>query len=273
VTTLNPPATTVESYSSVAAVERALRVMALLAEARDGLTVTALADQLHVHRSLAFRLLASLVQAGYVSQHDPGPHYRLSLKLLHLTNRYLASMDLGSLFFPVLQRLANEVGEQVGLAIAEGNSLVRVARVEGHDLSEFGGLQVAYGIGSHPTLHASASGKAWISSLSEERALALVAEQGLPRLTELTITSLAELQQDLERTRARGFAACLEEEAVGVNAIAAPIAHHANGFSLAAVGALTVTAPTARLSRERLLELGPLVISSATELAAAWPPS
>jgi DNA-binding IclR family transcriptional regulator len=172
----------------------------------------------------------------------------------------------------VLQPLAKEVGEQVGLAIVDGNSLVRVARVEGRDFSESGGLQIAYGIGSHPTLHASASGKAWISWLPEERALALVAEQGLPPLTEFTITSLAELQKDFERTRARGFAACLEEEALGVNAIAAPVMHHSNGVSPVVVGALTVTAPTARLSRESLLRLGPMVISTATELAASWPP-
>jgi DNA-binding IclR family transcriptional regulator len=270
VATLTELATATESYSSVRSVERAFHIIEILAETREGLTGTDLAQRLGLHRSLVFRLLASLVAAGYVSQQEPGPHYRLNLKLLLLANRFLGSLEFSDLFLPILRHLAEQIGEHVELAVVEDNQLVRVARAEDHGLVQPGQLQVAYAVGSRPTLHASASGKAWLSELPEDQALSFAYQQGLVSFTEHTITSLEALRQELQRARACGFATCLEEESLGVNAIAAPIVLRQNGLS-SVVGTVSVTAPIVRVSRERLFDLGPLVVATAVEIAATWP--
>src|SRR5207247_8532675 len=81
------------------------------------------------------------------------------------------------------------------------------------------------------------------------------------RRTEKTVTSEAALRTELGTVRARGYAVTDEELEPGLIAVATPI----RGYDGAVVAALSVSAPTTRMSRDGL----PAMAGYCTEEAAA----
>jgi DNA-binding IclR family transcriptional regulator len=85
----------------------------------------------------------------------------------------------------------------------------------------------------------------------------------MQRFTPQTIHSPGLFVKDLRQTREQGFAISEQEYEEGINAVAAAILG-SNGQPIAAV---TVAGPTYRLSRERMIDIGPAVVATAREIA------
>ena len=85
----------------------------------------------------------------------------------------------------------------------------------------------------------------------------------LEQLAPRTITDLAELRRDLERTRARGYAVAVDELEAGLWSVAAPV----YGAGGSVVAALSISGPTVRLHDGLLDELGRLVRDEASTLS------
>jgi IclR family acetate operon transcriptional repressor len=79
-----------------------------------------------------------------------------------------------------------------------------------------------------------------------------------------TIVDRAALRRALDEARERGFTIDDEEYDDGVRCIALPV-----GGMNDAIAAISVSAPASRFTRQRCLELVPLLRRSAAELAAA----
>src|SRR5207244_2387239 len=82
----------------------------------------------------------------------------------------------------------------------EGGSVLFVAKAEGPDQR----MRMVPLVGAVAPLHATASGKVWLASLSEAAATAALTQQGLARLAPRTITSRARLLAQLRDVRAQG---------------------------------------------------------------------
>jgi IclR family acetate operon transcriptional repressor len=78
----------------------------------------------------------------------------------------------------------------------------------------------------------------------------------------------AALDRDLDASRQRGFALDDGEQAEDVRSLGAPILD-AGGDPL---GAISLTVPAFRLSRDALLALAPQVIAAARRIAVRLPP-
>lgn len=133
--------------------DRGIRVLQLLAEAHGGLTVTELAAQLRVNRTVVYRLLATLEQHSLVRRDSDG-RVRLGLGVLGLARRVQPLLRDAAL--PVLRRLAEDVGATAHLTIAEGGEALAVAVVE----PSWTDYHVAYRVGSRHPLSRGAAGQA-----------------------------------------------------------------------------------------------------------------
>ena len=102
-------------------------------------------------------------------------------------------------------------------------------------------------VGGRWPAHASSSGKAILAFSRPPRWLPSV-NGVLPRLTEHTITDVAALDAELERTRRRGVAYDRQESFPGVVGVAAPIL----GEDGAALGALALSAIVGRVDLRRM---------------------
>ncbi len=245
--------------------ERTLGVLELLSEHAHGLQLYEIAEQLRIPRSAAHRVLAGLAEHGYVRQERHAGAYLLTARLASLAFTFLAGSGITDFAQPILDRVARECGELVRLALIDGRQMVWVAKSQGSPL----GLRYDPDMGAIGRLSCSASGHAWLSCLAEEDALALVEKQGYgkrqdygPRAPE----TRAALMRYLRLARKRGFSLTAQTYAPWMNAVAAPIRQRATGD---VVGAVIVAGPHPRLTEERMLELGPMLIEVARELSLA----
>ena len=243
---------------------RALRILETLAAHPEGLPLAELAGELELPRSACHRLLGELLACGYVRQLRQQGDYALTTKLAAVGLGYLGASGIVDLAQPVIDRMAARSGELVRLALIDGDRLTFVAKAQG---ARFG-LRYDPDMGIDVRLSCSAGGHAWLMTLTEERATELVAKQGFgdPKtFGPKAPTTFKALMKVLEEDRRRGFSMILEMYAPGMSAMAAPVRRR----NEPAIGVITVAGPLIRLTRERMLELGPELVAAASELALA----
>ena len=103
---------------------RGLAALQRVAASPNGLTVQQVADDIGVHRTIAYRLLSTLAQFRMVAKGEDG-RYRSAAGLAVLG----ASFDnnVRQLSVPTLRKLADELGTTVSLLVAEGDQQVAIA--------------------------------------------------------------------------------------------------------------------------------------------------
>jgi IclR family transcriptional regulator, acetate operon repressor len=243
--------------------ERTLGILELLAQHGEGLELAVLADQLAIPRSAAHRLLADLVRLGYVRQARGHGVYLLSTKLVAMGLSYLSQSGIVDLAQPLLNRLAETSGELVRLSVVDGERLTWVARAQGARQ----GLRYDPDMGSDARLSCSSSGWAWLSTLSDEEALARVARQGLGLPPEFGPAAPATLQAVLaaiQATRVQGYSITVDTYTPGLSAMSAPVRFAGQP----AFGVLTIAGPTVRFTPERMQTLASELMSTAAQMAA-----
>ena len=244
--------------------DRTLAILELLSQQGQGMELAAVAEQLNLPKSAAHRLLNDLLKAGYVRQTRELGEYMLTTKIISMGLTYLSKSGVVDVAQPLIDRLAEQTGELVRLAVIDGDRLTWVARAQGARQ----GLRYDPDMGSIARLSCSSSGWAWLSTLSEDAALSLIAQQGLGLPQDFGPNAPSTLQavlQALQDTRDNGFALTQETYTPGLNAMAAPV-----GLSgQLPMGTISIAGPAARLTRERMLSFAPDLLSCATQLAAA----
>ena len=133
--------------------DRGLRVLDVLARAPGGLTVTELAGQLGVNRTVVYRLVSTLEQHALLRRDGRG-RLHVGLGVLHLASA--VQPVLRDLAVPVLRALAEKVGCTAHLTVAEGDEALALAVVE----PSWTDFHVAYRVGARHPLSKGAAGKA-----------------------------------------------------------------------------------------------------------------
>jgi DNA-binding IclR family transcriptional regulator len=246
---------TVAVASGVQSVDRALTVLSILARLGEA-GVTEIAGELGVHKSTAFRLVATLEIHGMVEQNEDRGKYRLGVGVLRLAGATTARLDVVQEARPICRKLAADSGETVNIAVLSDTSALYLDQVAGQSA-----LQSHNWVGQHIPLHATSNGKMLLSDLSADEV-----DKRLPRMpafTVNTVTTRARLRRDLAEVREQGYAVAVDELEVGLTAIAAPI-RNAHGDVIAS---LSVSGPTFRLSESRVKELVPVVLDAAEEVS------
>ena len=248
--------------------DRTFAVLRLLAENADGLPISAIADRLGIPLSASHRLLSELAGHGVVQQERGHGDYRLTMRLVTLAFTYLARSGVTDIAQPGLDRLAARSGELVRLAVMDGDganrSLTWVARAQGAQ----SGLRYDPEMGQVAPLSCSASGWAWLSTLGDEEALALVERQGFGPPEEFgprAPRTPKALIQALRQTRRRGYAVAIQTFTPWMSAIAAPV-RAPDGTACATIG---IAGPLMRLPEEKLHGLAPLMLEAAAEMTQA----
>ena len=249
--------------------ERCLSIIELLAEGAREMALGDIAEQLSLPKSGAHRLLTTLVDIGWAEQNPSTGFYRLSMRLAILGQQFYVATGIPDICQPVLDALARECREFVRLAVVDGHSLVWVAHAQGAS----SGLMYQPSLTTNTVpLFATASGKAWLATLSAERAMQILMKNGglrnADRYGPNAVRTADALSRELRATARRGYGLALSEAEFGVTAVAAAIRSQENGPVL---GTVSVAGPGARVTARRAEELAPLVLETARELARLWP--
>lgn len=247
-------------------VQRSLAIVEMLAEQAGGASVGTIAARLAIPPSATHRLLSELARLGWVRQAQAQGDYALTMRLPALGLGLLHRLGIGDVAQPILDELASDSAELVRLSVAESDDgdLVWLAVAQGAT----SGLRYDPGREQGAVAHLahSASGRAWLSALPEDLALARVVAQGLtpPEGSALTAApALTQVAADLARDRAQGYAIAIDSYLAGMAAIAVPVMQGGR-----ALGALSIAGPSVRLTQARMLALLPMLRQAAARLGA-----
>ena len=227
-----------------------------LAERPEGSSIRAIAQQTGNSRSSTHRILQYLARSGYTEQTSDGS-YVVGSRLLSLSARVFGVVPVLQIARSIMRDLVEEVGETCYLATySRGDTFCTyIHRVESAHL-----VRHVQPLGVRIPLHAGAVGKAILAALPsfDFSSLDLVA------YTPRTLTSVPDLQANLEVMRQQGYATSIEERVIGVAGVASVVR---SGNSV--VGALTVSSPLSRVPRKGLDSIGVVVRRHADELSSA----
>ncbi|MFE8947324.1 IclR family transcriptional regulator [Streptomyces sp. NPDC003233] len=249
--------TSAPAVSGVQSVDRAVSVLEILAQ-RGEAGVSEVAAEIDVHKSTAFRLLGALEARGLVEQAGERGKYRLGFGIVRLAGAVTGRLDITQQGREVCERLSEEIGETVNIAVLQEHYAVNLYQVRGP-----GAVGTHNWVGQLTPVHATSSGKILLAHLSANQRAEVLAASGLQKLTPHTLTARTKLEKNLTEARERGYAVTLEELEVGLHAMAAPIrSHHGE-----VVAALSASGPAYRFTEERMHELAPLLLKGAEEIS------
>jgi DNA-binding IclR family transcriptional regulator len=262
-----PASDTEANGGGILAIARALQVIEILAEANGGLSLSELARRLDVNKQVATRITESLEGAGFIFRQPASDRLFLSYRVCNIGERMLHSARLLEQCRAVLRALADATGELARLAVVEKENLFWVLAA----VSENRMLQVNPLFTPSIKLHGTATGKAWLSTLSDARARAMLKKKELVAWTPKTITDPGRILAELAAVRERGWASTIEESESGVSAVAAPIMIVDLDQQARCVGVVSIAAPTGRMDGAALTAVAPLVVDAAKRAGQMWP--
>ncbi|WP_431277399.1 IclR family transcriptional regulator [Leifsonia poae] len=191
-----------EAQPPLQTLARGIRMLEVLAESGEPMTIAGIASQLELHRSIVYRLLRTLEEYSLVVR-DPSGAVRLGPRMATLARS--VSRDLQSAALPQLTAIANELAMTAFLAVLDRHdvvTLVSVAPANAH-------VTVAQKPGTRHPLAFGAPGIAIQSVLSEAQWGALPDEH--PR-------------HEAADARTRGYATSHDEVIPGLASVAVPVA-------------------------------------------------
>jgi IclR family acetate operon transcriptional repressor len=242
----------------VQAVSRAFALLEAVAD-RGEARLVEVAREVELHPSTAHRLLASLIECGYVMQSPVTGRYRLGRKVVELASRsHARDARLRSVARPHLEAIRAAVDESANLVALDGFSAIYIDQVESQRA-----VRLFAEPGRRVPAHSSGAGKAMLAFQDDGLLDRLYAREPFESLSANTITSAAGLREELARVRARGFAIDDEEHEDGVSCVGAAIFDDLDIAS----AAISVSAPSTRLRRTGVAELGALLTRHAREIS------
>ncbi|MCL2418007.1 MAG: IclR family transcriptional regulator [Conexibacteraceae bacterium] len=242
----------------VGSVARAAQLLEALAASDSGLGVNELARRIGVNASTASRLLATLQEAGLVTR-TPGGPYRLGLRLITLSERVLAQLDVPALARPLLAGLAQATGETATLSLPGEDEAITVDFVP----SPASVVSLAR-IGRPSIAHATAAGKVMLAYGGPGGSMRPLPPV-LRAFTPQTLTGPAELTAELEAVRQRGVAEAVGEREPDLAALAVPVT--GRGGELAAI--IGLQGPVSRLSAAARRSAREPLLSAAAALGSS----
>jgi DNA-binding IclR family transcriptional regulator len=239
------PARGDESLKSLTKVSRVLDCFSTTERA---LSLAEICTKTGFPRSTAHRLLSAMREVGFIEQERERDSYRLGLRLFELGNTVLANLELNREGRPIVDALHRLTNRAVHLAVFDGHRAVVIQRTEAEPM-------LANTMVENSPVHCTSVGKA-ILAFQPPEVVDRVVAAGLPRFTETTITEAGALSQELEVTRARGYAVDNGEHQPGLRCIGAPIRNQ-NGSVFAGI---SVSAPAWQMPPEEIEEINKVVI-------------
>ena len=218
-------------------VARAFDILRLLGRGRPRLSVADVTRELGLNAITAHRFLKTLEAEGALVQDRKGS-YRLGYALVDLGDRARDEDRLGQWLQPVLDDLTADLGEASMATIYQSGMVVCIARAMPPR-----SLSVDIRVGDRLEAYCTAHGKMWLAHVSASERARYLDSVRLDAMTGRTITHRAQLQDEIDTSRQRGFSFNLGEREDGITAVAAPVLVDSGRM----VAGLSVFGPSSRM--------------------------
>ena len=232
----------VDAASGPRSALRLMELLASIAAAPEGATLTALGEDVGVPKSSLLALLRVLAAGGYVQR--VGSLYRLGEEAFELARTILGLDHVASTARGVMKRLSDEVVETVLLAKPDdGRGLI----VYTHVVEGSSNVRYTVPVGDTRPYYASAAGRVVLASRSDAWLSDYLASTELKRLRPNTPHTAEAVRKLVAAVRRDGVSESHEEVTDGGAGVAAPL----TGQDGRLAGVLVIGAVCARAQRNR----------------------
>ena len=199
---------------------RILNIMEEILTDPDNLTAKKISQKLKIPLATVYRQLEILCEERFLIQNVnktfiPGPKIReIILKSLPYEPKFTLRRSF-------LRKLTEDIQETVSLSMPIGTKLVYFDRIQFH-----WPMQLNLDAGDHLPLHASASGKLYLSSLENNNAIQIFKNIKTPKSAKNTITDVSQFKRELNKIKKQGYAFDNEEWFNGMVGLSVPITNN-----------------------------------------------
>lgn len=223
--------------SNIRTLDRAFSILEIIAQRPDGVGVTAIANELELAKSTISRLLATM-ESWHVVERTTTNRFRMGPTLARWVGYQPFTSTLSALARPILQNIADEVGEAVAICVLDGFQVLYLDHVQSHQ-----DILVRDWTGELLPLHVTSAGKVLLAYASPEL-IDKFLKKPLQSFTEKTIVDPLIFRKELKQVRKIGYAVTNEEFGVNIIGFAVPIFNRKDEI----VAALNLYGPKFRLN-------------------------
>jgi len=244
------------NQAEIKSVAKALSIIDYINK-NDKVTLQDISKNIEIPKSTALGIIKTLEQFCYINKLED-KKYELGIYLFELGNNVRKKINLDVIAKPYLEKLAEETGETVNLAILDKEEVLLLDKYK----PDYG-FQIGAQIGTRLKPHCIAVGKVLISHLSEDALDEIIETNGLQKKTYNTITDREELIKHLKTVREEGFAEDNGELMEDMKCIAAPIFDH-HGINIAAI---SISSLESKLKGNKFKKAKKLLLQSSRQIS------
>ena len=222
----------------------------------DNFTAKKIAHKLKIPLPTIYRHIETLCEEKYLvasssKKYLPGPKIR---NIILNSLPYEPNFTLRRSY---LRKLTNDIEETVSLSMPIGTKLVYFDRIEFH-----WPMQLNLEAGDHLPLHASASGKLYLSYLNEQDATQIFKNIKTPKTAKNTIIEINQFKKELKKIKSQKYAFDDEEWFNGMVGVSVPIFNRNNELCFC----LSTHTAKSRKNIDDLKKILPTMQTAATNL-------
>jgi len=240
--------------AEIQSLARGLKVLQILADSQDSVSVTEIAAALQVDKSSASRIIQTLVTYEWAKPESGSRGYRLGPRFSLLYHARIDYDQLQQVARPFLHYLVEETGECAHIAIHLNGMTYVLDDIESDTI-----LRVTRGVGRTTYLHCTAIGKVLLAFAD------IPLPESLEKFTEHTRTTEKKLKVHLDDIRINGYAVDDEELTIGVRCLAVPVYNHVNQC-IASIG---VSGPAVRVNKDTIPDMVAVLKGTGIELSCS----
>lgn len=243
----------------VPAVDKAFRILSLLRNEGREMSVLEIAKATGFNSSTVHKLAVALNYHGALERNKMNKKYSLGIALIEYGEAVLSDLSTRQTAKSFLRELVEYSGESAALSILHGTKMVIV------DIEESrAALRASPTIGIIAPATTTSNGKAVLAWLSESQVAKIIQKEGLPALTEKSITKPDVFLAELAAVRKRGYATDCEEYNEKLHAVSAPVFKSEGEV----MGAISIIGPSFRMTQQQIRRFGKKCVETASRLSA-----
>lgn len=215
-------------------IERGMQVVDTIKK-ENGMTIDDLVCELDMPKSTIHGYVSTFEKLGYLVREEE--EFQVGLRFLNLASHAQSRKPEYAIAKTAVEQLGERTDAEIDFDIEENGRIINLFNVLGSTKRRSVDVNLYF------YMHTTATGKAVLASWSDERVEQVIERWGLPQVTPRTITSEADLFEELNAIRDRGYALNDQQHMEGIRSVGATVRYPNDTV----FGAISIAGPHYRL--------------------------
>lgn len=233
--------------SNTKSLNKTLAILSSFNETTPMQRTSDIATRLEMSMSTVSRHLNTMLDWGFLERDDATGYYFPGVEIVTLAGRVLQNNDVYRHAFPEVHRLSYKYAVNGHMGVPQKNEVI-------HLISSCceSTMDLLIPMGHRHPMHCSAMGRVLLAYFPPLKAQEILKSSELQKYTFGTKIDISEINQELIRTRKKGYCALINELTEGTGSLAAPIFDR-NRVPVGAISISTSAHSLGQVQREREL--------------------